>query len=544
MKRIFLFLLLAAAPFSFCNAADRPNILFVFSDDHAPHAIGAYNGWLKSVNPTPNIDKLAAQGMLFENSFCTNSICGPSRAVIMSGKHSHKNGFMNNGNSFDWNQQTFAKILQKNGYETALYGKSHLKGKPQGFDDWKVLPGQGLYYNPDMITPEGKKKIMGHCTDVVTNLAVEWLKNSRSKDKPFCLMVQHKAPHRNWMPAPRHLKLYENVTMPEPATLFDKWEDNAPPARHQELEIDGHMDLNFDLFVDLTPDFKESPHEKTLNKDRSAWRNMQRMTPEQLKTWRDFYRPKDEHFHKLGPTGKDLVRWKYQRYVKNYLRCVRGVDESLGVLQETLKELGLDKNTIVIYSSDQGFYIGDHGWYDKRWMYEESLKMPLIVKWPGVTKPGSRSKLMVQNLDYAETFLEAASSKIPADMQGASLVPLLKGETPSDWRKSIYYHYYEYPSVHQVPRHYGIRTETHKLMKFYQFGEEWEMYDLVNDPDELTNIYGKAGTEKLEADLKAQLDGLRKGYADDSDVSEKSKAWQKEVRKPMAERDMKKIRGL
>ena len=544
MKRIFLFLLLAAAPFSFCNAADRPNILFVFSDDHAPHAIGAYNGWLKSVNPTPNIDKLAAQGMLFENSFCTNSICGPSRAVVMSGKHSHKNGFMNNGNSFDWNQQTFAKILQKNGYETALYGKSHLKGKPQGFDDWKVLPGQGLYYNPDMITPEGKKKIMGHCTDVVTNLAVEWLKNSRSKDKPFCLMVQHKAPHRNWMPAPRHLKLYENVTMPEPATLFDKWEDNAPPARHQELEIDGHMDLNFDLFVDLTPDFKESPHEKTLNKDRSAWRNMQRMTPEQLKTWRDFYRPKDEHFHKLGPTGKDLVRWKYQRYVKNYLRCVRGVDESLGVLQETLKELGLDKNTIVIYSSDQGFYIGDHGWYDKRWMYDESLKMPLIVKWPGVTKPGSRSKLMVQNLDYAETFLEAASSKIPADMQGASLVPLLKGETPSDWRKSIYYHYYEYPSVHQVPRHYGIRTETHKLMKFYQFGEEWEMYDLVNDPDELTNIYGKAGTEKLEADLKAQLDGLRKGYADDSDVSEKSKAWQKEVRKPMAERDMRKIRGL
>ena len=230
--------------------------------------------------------------------------------------------------------------------------------------------------------------------------------------------------------------------------------------------------------------------------------------------------------------------------MKNYLRCLRGVDESLGILQETLKELGLDKNTIVIYSSDQGFYIGDHGWYDKRWMYDESLKMPLIVKWPGVTKPGSRSKLMVQNLDYAETFLEAASSKIPADMQGASLVPLLKGETPSDWRKSIYYHYYEYPSVHQVPRHYGIRTETHKLMKFYQFGEEWEMYDLVNDPDELTNIYGKAGTEKLEADLKAQLDGLRKGYADGSDVSEKSKAWQKEVRKPMAERDMKKIRGL
>ena len=393
---------LALASICSAAAADRPNILFVFSDDHAPHAIGAYNGWLKSVDPTPNIDKLAAEGMLFENSFCTNSICGPSRAVILSGKHSHKNGFMNNGNSFDWDQQTFAKILQKDGYETALYGKSHLKGKPQGFDDWKVLPGQGLYYNPDLITPEGRKKIMGHCTDVVTELAVDWLKNSRTEDKPFCLMVQHKAPHRNWMPAARHLKLYADVDLPEPETLFDKWEDNAPPARHQELEIDRHMDLNHDLFVDLTPGFTESPEEKKKSKDRSAWRNMQRMTPEQLKAWRDHYAPRDKAFHEAKLEGKDLVRWKYQRYAKNYLRCVRGVDDSLGTLQATLKELGLDKDTIVIYSSDQGFYIGDHGWYDKRWMYEESLKMPLIVKWPGFTKPR-----VAQQTDGAEFGLRA-----------------------------------------------------------------------------------------------------------------------------------------
>ena len=550
MKRLTLIFCLALAPMAAAapsptDAAEgRPNILFVFSDDHAPHAIGAYDGWLKSVNPTPNIDQLAAEGMLFENSFCTNSICGPSRAVILSGKHSHKNGFMNNGNSFDWNQQTFAKILQEDGYQTALYGKSHLKGKPQGFDDWKVLPGQGLYYNPDLLTPDGKKKIMGHCTDVVTELAVDWLKNSRAKDKPFCLMVQHKAPHRNWMPAPRHLALYDDIEIPEPATLFDNWEDNAPGARHQELEIDRHMDLNHDLFVDLTPDFEESPHQKALDKDRSAFRNMQRMTPEQLRAWRDFYGPRDEAFHKANLKGRDLVRWKYQRYAKNYLRCVKGVDESLGTLRETLKELGLDENTIVIYSSDQGFYIGDHGWYDKRWMYEESLKMPLIVKWPGVTKPGARSKLMVQNLDYAETFLDAAGSKIPADMQGLSLVPLLKGETPANWRKSLYYHYYEYPSVHQVPRHFGIRTETHKLMKFYQFGEEWEMYDLVNDPDELSNLYGKAGTEKLQTDLKEQLEDLREKYDDDSDVAEKSDEWKKEARKPMAERNMKKLRSL
>ena len=547
MKRLILLLSLSAWTASLAPAADRPNILFVFSDDHAPHAIGAYDGWLKEVDPTPNIDKLAADGMLFVNSFCTNSICGPSRAVILSGKHSHKNGFMNNGNSFDWNQQTFAKILQKHGYETALYGKSHLKGQPQGFDDWKVLPGQGLYYNPDLITPEGRKKIMGHCTDVVTDLAVDWLKNSRSKDKPFCLMVQHKAPHRNWMPAARHLDLYADVDLPEPKTLFDKWEDNAPPARHQELEIDRHMDLNHDLFVDLTPDFQESPEEKRKSKDRSAWRNMQRMTPEQLKAWRDHYAPRDKAFHEAKLSGKELVRWKYQRYAKNYLRCVRGVDDSLGTLQATLKELGLDKNTVVIYSSDQGFYIGDHGWYDKRWMYEESLKMPLIVKWPGVTDPGSKNHDLVQNLDYAQTFLEMAGAPQPDDMQGKSMVPLLKGQTPKDpsaWRSAIYYHYYEYPSVHQVPRHYGIRTQTHKLMKFYQFGEEWEMYDLENDPDELTNIYGKAEHAKVQAELKKQLDGLREHYDDTSDVSEKSKEWQKEVRKPMLERDMKKIRSL
>jgi arylsulfatase A-like enzyme len=509
-------------------AEQRPNVLFIFSDDHASHAIGAYEGWLKSVDPTPNIDKLAAGGMLFENSFCTNSICGPSRAVIMTGKHSHKNGFMNNGNSFDWNQQTFPKLLQTAGYTTALYGKSHLKGKPQGFDDWKVLPGQGLYYNPDLITPEGKVRIEGHCTDIVTDLAVDWLKKGRDKSKPFMLMVQHKAPHRNWMPALRHLPLYDDVDLPEPPTLFDKWEDNAPPARHQELEIDRHMDLNYDLFVDLTADYTGSPSQK--RQDRSAWRNMKRMSKEQLDAWRAYWGPKDKAFHEAKLSGKELVRWKFQRYAKNYLRCVRGVDDSVGRLQQTLKELKLDENTIVIYSSDQGFYIGDHGWYDKRWMYEESLKMPLIVKWPGVTKAGSREKRMVQNLDYAETFLEIAGAKVPADMQGSSLVPLLKAEAPADWRKEIYYHYYEYPSVHMVPRHYGIRTERYKLIHFYQFGEEWELYDLETDPDELTNIYGASGRNELTAGLKKQLTALQKHYEDDSDIAPKPEEWQNKVR--------------
>ena len=501
------------------GSVQKPNVVFIFSDDHAPHAIGAYNGWLKSVHPTPVIDRLAADGMLFENSFCTNSICGPSRAVIQTGKHSHKNGFMNNGNTFDWNQQTFPKLLQKAGYQTAIYGKSHLKGKPQGYDDWAVLPGQGLYYNPDMIFPDGRKRIDGYCTDVVTDLAVDWLENKRMKDKPFMLMVQHKAPHRNWMPALRHLDLYDDLEIPEPPTLFDRWEDNAPAARLQELEIDRHMDLNYDLFLDLTPEFNQPPSQ--LRQDRSAWHNMKRMSPEQLSKWRSHYGPKDKAFHEAKLSGNDLVRWKFQRYAKNYLRCVKGVDESVDNLQKTLEKLGLDKNTIVIYSSDQGFYIGDHGWYDKRWMYEESLKMPFIVKWPGMTKPGSRNTDLIQNLDYAQTFLELAGAKIPEDMQGASLVPLLKGQTPKDWRKEIYYHYYEYPSVHMVPRHNGIRSKRYKLMHFYQFKNEWELYDLKSDPDEMNNIYGDPKFAKVRKRMENRLQHLVDYYEDDSDTSVK-----------------------
>ena len=525
MLKSLIFFAATLVGVTFSAAADeRPNVLFVFSDDHAPHAIGAYNGWLKPVNPTPEIDKLAAQGMVFENSFCTNSICGPSRAVIQTGKHSHKNGFMNNGNTFDWNQQTFPKLLQKAGYQTAIYGKSHLKGHPQGYDDWKVLPGQGLYYNPDLITPDGKVMIEGHCTDVVTDLAVEWLKEKRTDDKPFMLMVQHKAPHRNWMPAERHLNLYDDVDMPEPATLFDTYKTKAPGARHQELEIDRHMDINYDLFLDLTPDFTQEASQK--RQDKSAWNNMKRMTESQLNAWFAAYKAEDEAFHEANLSGKDLVRWKYQRYAKNYLRTVKGVDESVGTLMATLKDLGLDENTVVIYSSDQGFYIGDHGWYDKRWMYEESLKMPLIVKWPGVTEAGSRNTDLVQNLDYASTFLEMAGAKIPSDLQGKSLVPLLKGESGGDFREAIYYHYYEYPSVHMVPRQYGIRTDRYKLIHYYQF-DEWEMYDLQEDPDELTNIYETASPE-LVSTMKHKLEDLREHYDDDSDVSELPLEKQKE----------------
>jgi arylsulfatase A-like enzyme len=511
----FGLLILALPISSLAQSQSRPNIVFIFSDDHAPHAIGAYDGIYKPLNPTPNIDALASQGMLFRNSFCTNSICGPSRAVILTGKHSHKNGFMNNGNRFDGDQQTFPKLLQKAGYETALYGKWHLSSDPQGFNNWRILPGQGEYYNPMMIGPEGRARIPGYCSDVVTDLAINWLKAGRDQDKPFMLMCQHKAPHRNWMPPERYLDLYDDVQIPEPATLFDKWEDNASPARNQELEIDRHMNLVFDLFTDLDPDAKPG---QPIASDRSGHRNFKNMTEVQIAAWHKAFDDENEAFRKADLKGEPLLRWKYQRYMKNYLACVRSVDDSVGTIMEYLDQAGLADNTIVIYSSDQGFYLGDHGWFDKRWMYEESLKMPLIVKWPGVTEPASVAKPMVQNLDYAETFLEVAGVNIPNDMQGDSLVPILKGKQPESWRDSIYYHYYEFPSVHMVARHYGIRTARYKLMYFYQM-DEWEFYDLEKDPDELTNAYESGDYQSVIADLKQRLEQLRLKYQDDSDVA-------------------------
>ena len=522
LRSLPFFVLLLTSAISL--AADRPNIVFIFTDDHAPHAIGAYDGWLKNVNPTPNIDSLARQGMLFQNSFCTNSICGPSRAVIQTGKHSHINGFMTNGNRFDGDQQTFPKLLRKVGYRTAMIGKWHLGTDPQGFDYWRVLPGQGDYYNPFFKTPQGRVKMDGYCTDLVTDMAINWLKEEASSDQPFMLMCQHKAPHRTWMPALRHLHLYDDIEIPEPATLFDKWEDNASPARFQEMEIDRHLHLVGDVFGPQPSGF-DIMKEKT---DRSGIKNLARMTEEQLKAWNAAYGPKNEAMLKAKLTGKDLIRWKYQRYIKNYLRCIKGVDESVGRLMTYLHDAGLEDNTIVIYSSDQGFYLGDHGWYDKRWMYEESFKMPLIVKWPGVTKPRTVNKQLVQNLDYAETFLDVAGAEVPADMQGRSLVPLFKGET-ADWRESLYYHYHEYPSVHMVAKHFGIRTGRYKLIRFYQF-DEWEFYDLKNDPEELTNQYSNPKYAGVVAKLLDDLKGLRTQYADDTDVSVMPVEWQKQFR--------------
>ena len=478
--------------------ANKTNILFIFSDDHATQAISAYGGRFAKVAPTPNLDRLADEGMLFKRCMVTNSICGPSRATILTGKYSHLNGFMvNEKNTFNGAQQTFPKLLQKAGYETSIIGKWHLGSKPTGFDHWDILPGQGMYYNPDFDSPQGRSRVEGYCTEVVTDKALTWLKKERDSSKPFMLMVQHKAPHREWSPALKYLNAFDDVKMPEPSSLFDDYEGRGKAARNQDMSIEISMELGKDLKV---KEFDKKGH--------LAGRIHKRMTAAQLKAWNAAYEPKNQALLEAKPQGKDLIRWKYQRYVKDYLRCIKSVDDSLGQLLDYLDESGLAQNTIVIYSSDQGFYLGEHGWFDKRFMYDESYRTPLLIRWPGHTKAGSKTSKLVSNLDFAETFLEIAGEEIPSDMQGASLVPLLKGEDPKHWRKSHYYHYYEFPGWHMVQRHEGAYDGRYKLMYFYDI-DEWELYDLKADPEEMTNQFNNPEHSSVLTHMKQELQKLR-----------------------------------
>ena len=463
--------------------ASRPNILFIFSDDHAYQAIGAYGS---KINKTPNLDRLAHEGMIFRNCYVTNSICGPCRAVIQTGKYSHLNGFYRNGNRFDGSQQTFPKLLQGAGYQTAVIGKWHLTSDPQGYDHWDILIGQGPYYNPPMIRNGERVENEGYTTDIITDLTLDWLKRQRDPEKPFMLMYQHKAPHREWAPGPEHLTTYDDVTIPEPETLFDDYAGRGTAAKTQDMTIAKTMTDRDLKFV--------------------APRNL---TPAQLARWDAAYGPKNEAFRKANLKGKELVRWKYQRYIKDYLRCIASVDDNVGRVLDYLDDSGLAKNTIVIYTSDQGFYLGEHGWFDKRWIYEESLRTPLMVRWPGEVDPGSSNDAIVSNLDFAETFLAIARLEAPSDMQGRSLVPLIKGKTPDDWRTSFYYHYYEFPGAHSVRKHYGVATGRFKLIHFYELGE-WEMYDLKKDPREMRSVYGEAGYAPVRKQLSTELARLRR----------------------------------
>jgi len=469
--------------------AKRPNIIFIMTDDHASHAMSCYGS---KINKTPNLDRIANQGMRFDNSFCTNSICAPCRAVILTGKHSHLNGVTDNAKNFDGSQQTFPKLLQKAGYQTAIIGKWHLKTDPTGFDYWNILPGQGVYYNPTMIEMGVQKEYTGYVTDIITDHALKWLKE-RDPEKPFCLMFHHKAPHREWEPGPKHLTMYDDVTMPEPETLFDDYAGRGRAAKEQDMSIEKTM-TDRDLKL-VAP---------------------KNLTPEQKKLWDAAYDPKNKAFEQANLQGKDLVRWKYQRYIKDYLRCIASVDDNVGRVLDYLDASGLAENTVVFYTSDQGFYLGDHGWFDKRFMYEESLRMPLLVRYPKQVKPGSVNNDLVQNLDFAPTFLDFAGLDAPPDMQGRSLRRLLRGKTPDDWRTSIYYHYYEYPAVHSVKRHYGVRTKQYKLIHFYNDIDEWELYDLEKDPHELKSVYSDPAYADIVKELTAELKRLRTLYKDDT----------------------------
>ncbi|MFK7844706.1 MAG: sulfatase [Rhodothermales bacterium] len=489
MKSLLLCSLLAVCAISGCiptSEPQQPNILFIFTDDHSASAISAYGS---VINETPNIDRLAAEGMRFQNCFVTNSICAPSRATILTGTYNHINGQITNRESFDGEQLTFPKLLKEAGYETAMIGKWHLRSAPTGFDFWRILIGQGPYYNPPIRTATDTVRYTGYTTDIITDLALNWMKDDRDTNKPFMLMYQHKAPHRRWEPGPDHLTMYDDVEIPEPSNLFDDYSGRATAASIQNMQISENLSAR-DLKITAPPD----------------------LTSEQLAVWEAAYGPKNDEIRNNPRTGEDLVRWKYQRYIKDYLRAIASVDDNIGRMLAYLEESGLAENTIVIYSSDQGWYLGEHGWYDKRWMYEESLRTPFIVKWPGHIEPGSVNEDFVSNLDFAATFLDLAGIETPANMQGKSLKPIFLGETPENWRKTHYYQYYEYPASHCVQRHYGVRSEQHKLIYFYLL-DEWELFDLDADPNEMNSVYDDPAYSDVLAEMKIELDRLRTEYA-------------------------------
>jgi arylsulfatase A-like enzyme len=490
VRRLILAVVLSAFGVAPALPADRPNIVFIMSDDHAAHAIGAYGS---RINQTPNLDRLAREGAIMRNVFATNSICTPSRAAILTGQYSHLNG-VPVFNRFDSSRMTVARLLQQGGYYTGMIGKWHLGSDPVGFDRWEILPGQGAYVNPVLYTATGEKTYTGqYVTDVTTDLAIDFMKN-RPRGKPFFLMLHNKAPHRPWEPNAAHRAQFADRWIPEPETLWDTYATRTDALRENLQRV----------ATDLTRrDLKLEPPADLKGPELASWLAVK---PVEVTITRD---GKAQTL-----TGDALVRWKYQRYMKDYLATIQSVDDNVGRLLSFLDASGLAKNTIVIYTSDQGFFLGDHGMYDKRFMYEESLRMPFLVRWPAAIKAGTRSDAIALNVDFAPTFLQAAGLPVPADMQGHSLLPVLRGRTPADWRSSMYYRYYHDPGHHNTRAHYGVRTRTHKLICFWK-KDQWELFDLAADPYELHNLYGEPGHEQLTASLKAELRRLKQAVRDD-----------------------------
>ncbi len=465
--------------------------MVILADDHAAHALSAYRPHLDygaRLPATPRLDALAREGMLFTDAFVTNSICAPSRAAILTGQYGHLNGVMTNEPPRHPLENAFPELLGAAGYETALFGKWHLEADPQGFDHFEVLQGQGPYYNPVLRSPDGERDYRGYTPDIVTERALGWLEERTDTERPFLLLVHHNAAHRWWDPGPEELGLYRDTVIAEPSTLFDDGRGRASPAGEQEMEI-GRDLFTRDLKLD-TPDILDA---------------------EQRGAWDAAYGPENRAFREASPEGDALLRWRYQRYISDYMRTVASLDRNTGRILDVLEEAGLDDETVVVYTSDQGFFLGDHGWFDKRWMYEESLRTPLLVRWPGVVEPGTVSPELVMNIDLAPTFLELGGAPASSSMQGRSLVPLLHGGTPDDWRDAIYYQYFAHPDWHMVHRQYGVRTHRYKLIHFYETGE-WELYDLDRDPEELRSVYGHPEYREVEVELRERIAELRREY--------------------------------
>ena len=525
----------------------QPNIVYIMCDDHAMQAISAYGPPLSRLAPPPNIDRLAAMGMMFQNCFVENSLSTPSRACLMTGEYSHQNGQRQLAEGIDSTHVFFSELLQEVGYQTAIVGKWHMGCEPKGFDYYHILNDQGQYYNPVFKGPETHGEFiqeMGYATDLITDHSLEFL-DKRDPNKPFMLMVHHKAPHRNWMPAPKNVGKYKDVNFPMPETFYDDYATRGSAARTQKMGIADFIEMQQDLKYTENMDLKDPAVAASYG---GLMGEINRMTPEEKANWDAYYVPRNKEFTEANLQGKDLIEWKFQNYVRDYMAVIQSVDESVGRILDYLEEHNLMDNTMIVYTSDQGFYMGEHGWFDKRFMYEESLHTPLIVSYKGHVKEGSQCSQMVQNIDFAPTFLHLAGIKEkPANMSGRSLVPLLEGEPVKEWRTSIYYHYYDYPAFHLVRKHDGVRTERYKLIHFYGKGGEDavqenkyqanettrehrtyqylkninyitpdeevnynELYDLEKDPHELNNIYGQPGTEEITAELQKILDEYRK----------------------------------
>lgn len=507
------------------KTAERPNILFIMSDDHAYQAISAYSDKLIK---TPNIDRIAQEGILFSNACVTNSICAPSRATILTGKHTHINGKIDNRMPFDTTQVTFPQLFKNAGYETAMYGKLHFGNNPKGVDDFMILPGQGNYINPKFITPKGDTTITGYVTDIITDLTINWLDQKRNKEKPFMMMYLHKAPHRPWWPSPEKFKEFTKKTFPEPASLFDDYANRGTAAKTAEMNLLHHMKYGHDSKIrpeTIAEMGGVEPKVPPMNwggidgftrpygRANEAQKAVYDPVLDSINTWFKANWP--------SMTDEQKMKWKYQRYMQDYLGCISSVDDNVGRVLNYLDDSGLAENTMVVYTSDQGFYLGEHGWFDKRFIYDESFKTPLLIRWPNEITPGTTNDEMVQNLDFAQTFLEAAQIKVPSDMQGESLIPLLKGDTAQWDREAVYYHYYEYPAVHMVKRHYGIVTKAYKLAHFYDDVDEWELYDRLKDPQEMNNVFNNPEYADTVTKLQKELVELRAKYKDSPELDKK-----------------------